>query len=195
MEHILKLAERNRLRARQIVRESGVVEAWQAIGAEVRQVGSLRMGLLMTHRDIDFHVYSSPLTPQRSFAAVAALAENPRFGLIQCRNLLGTEERCIEWHATYHDDDGGPWRFDMIHIVAGSRYDGYFERMADRIVAALTPETRQAILALKYETPPGEKIMGIEYYQAVLRDGIRRYDDFARWRQEHPVTGIVEWMP
>ena len=37
--------------------------------------------------------------------------------------------------------------------------------------------------------------MGVEYYQAVLRGGVRTLADFIRWRQEHPVTGIVEWMP
>ena len=48
----------------------------------------------------------------------------------------------------------------MIHIVSGSRYDGHFERVADRIAAALTPETRRTILQLKFETPDDEKIAG-----------------------------------
>ena len=76
-----------------------------------------------------------------------------------------------------------------------SRYDGYFERVADRIAAALTPVTRRAILQLKYDTPDDVKIAGIEYYVAVLRDGVRTYDAFAEWRRTHPLTGIVEWMP
>ena len=41
----------------------------------------------------------------------------------------------------------------------------------------------------------GVKIAGIEYYVAVLRDGVRTYDAFAEWRRTHPLTGIVEWMP
>ena len=32
----------------------------------------------MTHRDIDFHIYSSPLRLADSFAAMARLAENNR---------------------------------------------------------------------------------------------------------------------
>ena len=83
----------------------------------------------------------------------------------------------------------------MIHIRKGSRYDGYFEKVADRIEALLTDETRQAILQLKYETPETEKIIGVEYYQAVIQDGIRNYADFSEWRKRHPVTGVVEWMP
>ena len=83
----------------------------------------------------------------------------------------------------------------MIHIVRGSRYDGYFERVADRIAAALTPVTRRAILQLKYDTPDEVKIAGIEYYVAVLRDGVRTRSEFEAWRAAHPLTGIAEWMP
>lgn len=83
----------------------------------------------------------------------------------------------------------------MIHIQEGSRYDGYFENVADRILAVLTEDTRHAILNLKYETPETEKIMGIEYYQAVLQAGVRTYAEFEEWRKLHPVTGVVEWLP
>lgn len=126
---------------------------------------------------------------------MAQLAADPAVGRIECRNLLATDEACVEWHATYRDRDGDEWQLDMIHIVRGSRYDGYFERVADRIAAALTPVTRRAILQLKYDTPDDVKIAGIEYYVAVLRDGVRTYDAFAEWRRTHPLTGIVEWMP
>ena len=67
--------------------------------------------------------------------------------------------------------------------------------MAELIYEVLTPETREIILSLKYATPEGENIMGVEYYQAVLRDGVRTYADFSAWRKKHPVTGVVEWMP
>lgn len=195
MDTIERIARRNRLRAEEIIRDSRLVEIWQSVGAEVRQVGSLRSGLLMKHRDIDFHIYSSPLRLEESFAAMAQLAANPAVGRIECRNLLSTDEACVEWHAAYRDRDGDEWQLDMIHIVRGSRYDGYFERVADRIAAALTPATRRAILQLKYDTPDDVKIAGIEYYVAVLRDGVRSYDAFAEWRRTHPLTGIVEWMP
>ena len=60
---------------------------------------------------------------------------------------------------------------DMIHIREGSRYDGYFEKVAQRISEIMTDEIRETILRLKYETPETEKIIGVEYYQAVIRDG------------------------
>ena len=195
MEKIEEIARRNRLRAQEVIRDSQLVEIWRSVGAEAHPVGSLRSGLLMKHRDIDYHIYSSPLRLEDSFAAMARLAADPAVGRIECRNLLSTDEACIEWHAMYRDHDGAEWQLDMIHIVRGSRYDGYFERVADRIAAVLTPETRHAILQLKYDTPDTEKIAGIEYYAAVLRDGVRTYDAFAEWRRSHPLTGVLEWMP
>ena len=195
MENILEIAAANQQRAREVIRDTGLEAAWRAAGAEPNLVGSLRTGLLMKHRDIDFHIYSSPLRMEESFAAMAQLAADPAVGRIECRNLLATDEACVEWHATYRDRDGDEWQLDMIHIVRGSRYDGYFERVADRIAATLTPVTRRAILQLKYDTPDAVKLAGIEYYVAVLRDGVRTYDAFAEWRRTHPLTGIVEWMP
>lgn len=192
---ILDLSGSNQQRAWNIIRRLDIMKIWADAGAEAHVVGSLAMGLMMTHRDIDIHVYSSPLTVEGSFAAMSKLAVNAAIKKIECRNLLDTDEACIEWHAWYDDGDGEPWQIDIIHILKGSRYDGFFERMAERIKAALTDETRLAILRLKAETPEDVHIMGVEYYQAVLRGGVRTLADFIRWRQEHPVTGIVEWMP
>ena len=155
----------------------------------------MRTGLLMKHRDIDFHIYSSLLSLSGSFQAMAKLAENPFIRKIECVNLLHTIEECVEWHAWYQESDDELWQIDMIHIRKGSRYDGYFEKVAERIGLLLTDETRLAILQLKDETPETEKIIGVEYYQAVIRDGIRNYADFQEWRKQHPVTGVVEWMP
>ena len=195
MDKLSTLAAANQQRAQEVIRDSGIESIWRSVGAEPHLVGSLRTGLLITHRDIDFHIYSSPLRLEESFAAMTQLAADPAVGRIECRNLLATDEACVEWHATYRDRDGDEWQLDMIHIVRGSRYDGYFERVADRIAAALTPVTRRAILQLKYDTPDEVKIMGIEYYQAVLRDGVRTYAEFEAWRAANPVEGILEWMP
>ncbi len=193
--NILDIARLNQQKAWKIVENSGIIQAWESIGAEVNLVGSLRTGLLMKHRDIDFHIYSSSLSLPGSFQAMAKLAENPFIRKIECVNLLHTIEECVEWHAWYQEPDDELWQIDMIHIRKGSRYDGYFEKVAERIGLLLTDETRWAILQLKDETPETEKIIGVEYYQAVIRDGIRNYADFQEWRKQHPVTGVVEWMP
>lgn len=195
METYLEAALRDQEQAREVIGRTGLVEIWRSVGAEPRLVGSLATGLLVRHRDIDFHIYSSPLRVEDSFAAMGKLAAVPGIRRIEYVNLLDTGEACLEWHAWYEADDGEPWQIDMIHLVKGSKYDGYFERVAERISAVLTPETRSAILRLKYEAPAGEKIMGVEYYRAVLEGGVRDWDGFARWRADHPVTGVLEWMP
>lgn len=193
--NILELAKRNQQKAWEIIEDTRIVRIWEGIGAKVNLVGSLRTGLLMKHRDIDFHIYTSPLDLSTSFRAMAELAENTSVKKIEYTNLLHTEEACIEWHAWYQDMEGELWQMDMIHIQEGSRYDGYFERVAERISAVLTDEMRLAILKLKYETPDTEKIMGVEYYQAVIQDGVRSYPEFEEWRRLHPAVGVVEWVP
>ena len=192
---ILELAKRNQQKAWEIIEDTRIVRIWEGIGAKVNLVGSLRTGLLMKHRDIDFHIYTSPLDLSASFRAMAELAENTSVKKIEYTNLLHTAEACIEWHAWYQDMEGELWQMDMIHIQEGSRYDGYFEKVAERISAVLTDEMRLAILKLKYETPDTEKIMGVEYYQAVIQDGVRSYPEFEEWRRLHPAVGVVEWVP
>lgn len=195
IENILRLAEENQEKARQVIADSKVVECWKEIGAEINLIGSLKMGLLMKHRDIDFHIYTPELKISDSFRAIVRLAENPRIKRIEYANLLGEEDSCLEWHAWYEDSEAHLWQIDMMHIVRGSLYDGYFEGLADRIAAVLTPRQKEIILRLKWQTPDDVKVSGIEYYMAVIRDNVFTYDEFVKWRQMHPQEGIVSWRP
>ena len=193
MEDFLNIAAANQERAREVIRESGVVAAWESMGAKVNLVGSLKSGLLMKNRDVDFHIYTPELNLEASFAAMARLAENPGIKRMQYANLIDTEEECVEWHAWYEDRDRQLWQIDMIHLRKGSAFDGWAERFTEKVISRLTPETRKTILRLKYETPEQEKVVGAEYYVAVLRDGVHDYAGFSRWRKEHPADGLVEW--
>ncbi len=197
IDDIRALAAANRHRAREIIRTLRIEEIWHDAGARINLVGSLRTGLLMTHRDIDFHIYSPCLRLAESFAAIERLAANSGIRRIEFANLLDAPDRCLEWHAWYAGGDGALWQIDMIHMADASPWDGYFERFADRIAAVLTDETRDTILKLKYEyeTNGAAKIPGIAYYMAVLRDGIRTRAQFDTWLAAHPLDGIVEWMP
>ncbi len=195
MQQILDIAAANRQHAHTIIQELQIEEIWRSVGAEPRLVGSLRMELLVNHRDIDFHIYSPELRLADSFAAIARLAENARIRRIEFANLLDAPDRCLEWHAWYEDDEAQLWQIDMIHMQVGSPWDGWFEEVADRIRAAQTEETRTAILRLKYETPTERKIPGIAYYMAVLRDGVRTWPQFEKWLVAHPLDGIIEWRP
>lgn len=192
---ILKIAEQNQQRAREIIEQTGIMEIWRSVGADPNLVGSSRMGLMMKNLDIDMHIYSDPLTVAASFAAMSQFAQLPGVKTIYYGNLIDTVEECIEWHVNYEAADGSQWKFDMIHIQRGSRYDGHMERVADRIMEVLTPETRRAILQIKSDTPDGAGIMGIEYYRAVIAGGVRTWDEFAAWREANPPEGVIEWMP
>lgn len=191
---IFTLAKKNLARAQHIIQETNIINIWESIGAKINLVGSVRMGLLMKHKDIDFHIYTERLNIADSFRAIEQLAQNPAIKKIEYVNLADTQECCIEWHAWYLDNVNEIWQIDMIHILKGSTYDGYFEKVADNICALLTPEKRLTILTLKNETPPDEKIMGIEYYKAVIQDGIENYSDFIEWRKRNPINGIINWF-
>ncbi|WP_320169425.1 hypothetical protein [Maridesulfovibrio sp.] len=195
MSSIDELAAYNQQRAQHVLDETGILNIWSDCGIRAELVGSMRMGLLMRHLDIDMHVYSDPFSIAAGFEAMSRLAQNPRVRHIEYTNLLDAEDQCLEWHAWYDAPDGDTWQIDMMQIHADSRYAGYFERVADAIRASLTPETRSAILGIKNEIPEGQKIMSIEVYQAVLRDGVRNFIDFMEWKKRIPAQEIIEWMP
>ncbi len=189
------LALANQKTAREVLAQSGIAEIWRAAGCRVNLVGSLRMGLLASHRDIDLHVYSSGITAESSFAIAAKIAINPKVTEIKCINGLHTDEHCIAWHVFYKADDGAIWQFDIIHIEEETEYDGYFERMADRIVEVMTPEQKDLILRLKFETPEGKDYHGVEYYEAVIADGVTTMSEFESWIKEHRKKNPYYWIP
>ncbi|MDE6484401.1 MAG: phosphoglycerate mutase family protein [Duncaniella sp.] len=181
--------------ARRVLAESGIAEVWEKAGCRVNLVGSLRMGLLAAHRDIDLHVYSSGITEQSSFAIAAAMSAIEGVIEITSINGLHTSEHCMAWHVKYKASSGETWQFDIIHIETGTEYDGYFERMADRIVQVMTPSQRDTILRLKFATPPGETIHGVEYYEAIIADGVTTLADLRRWVTAHRAKPPYYWMP
>lgn len=195
MENFIEIAKKNQEAARQIIEDTNVIGIWESIGAKINLIGSLKSGLLMKNKDIDFHIYTDNLTVGNSFKAIEKLAENSGIKHIEYNNLIDTDEECIEWHATYHTPDNIIWKMDMIHIRKGSAYDGYMEKVSDRMIELMTPEIKEAILRIKYETPDDMKILGIEIYQAVYRDGIRNFKDFLKWHDKHSNDGVLNWIP
>ncbi len=189
------MASENQKKAYGVLKESGIGEAWKNAGCRVNLVGSLRMGLLAAHRDIDLHVYSSGITTESSFAIVSKIAQNPNVTEIRCINGLHTDEHCLAWHIFYKAEDGEIWQFDIIHIEEGTEYDGYFEKMADRILEVMTREQKELILHLKFETPEGKDYHGVEYYEAVLADGVTDMPAFEKWVTEHRKKPPYYWIP
>ena len=192
---ILEISKQNLQVARQILEKTNIIRRWESIGANVNIVGSVKSGLLMKSRDIDMHIYTDKLSITDSFTVMEQLAEQLPLKEIQYKNGINTEEECLEWHALYEYKDVQTWKFDMIHIRKGSKYDGVVENVTDNIIKCLTPETRNAILRIKYEIPDNICIPGIEIYRAVFSHGIRSYEEFTEWHKTAPSINTLEWMP
>lgn len=191
---VIERSLRCQQRARRVLEESGIAEVWRSSGCRVSLVGSLRMGLLASHRDIDLHVYSKDITIESSFAIVANIASNQNVTEIRCINGLHTDEHCVAWHVFYNYE-GEIWQFDIIHIEEGTEYDGYFERMADRITEVMTPEQREIILSLKFDSSDDCGYHGVEYYEAVIADGVSTIEELSDWVSEHRKKPPYYWMP
>jgi hypothetical protein len=194
MEDVHEQARADQARAWEVIRETGVVEIWRDLGAEINLVGSLRTGLLIAHRDIDFHLYTDPFDLRIGFEAMGRLAQDQRIVKVTYGNMLEAEG-CVEWHAWFQAAPEETWQLDIIHLRRDSAYAGHMERVAERIVATLTEETRDAILAIKRDLPPQPKIMGIEVYRAVMGDGVRTLAEMLAWKKRHGEAAVLDWMP
>lgn len=193
MTDYTSLAREQEKCAFEIIKSTKIIDIWQQAGARINLVGSLKIGTLAKHRDIDFHIYTNELNLKQSFAVMAKICTNPNVKKCEFSNLAETEEACFEWHIWVEDRNGSLWQIDMIQILSGSKYDGWFEAVADKIKNAMTEEMRQTVLKLKFETPDDLKIGGIEYYKAVIQDGITDFDAFLKWRSKQNFNGIIEW--
>ena len=193
--NFLNIARKNQKKAFEIIEKLSIYPAWTSIGATVHLIGSLKTELLMKHLDIDFHIYTPKLKISDSFKAIEKIAENEGIEKLEYTNLSLTPEACLEWHLFYKDDNKDVWQIDMIHILKGSRYDGFFENIASRINQYATSQQKETILQLKYETPDNEKIAGIEYCRAVMQDGVQSYAELIEWRERNSIDGILEWQP
>lgn len=189
----IQLSQKQTEKARMVISSLNLIEIWEKAGATINPVGSFRIGVLAKHRDIDFHIYTDSLDIGRSFAIIAELCRHKGIKKCTFANLAETDECCFEWHLYYEDDEAQTWQIDLIQIKKGSFYDGYFEKTAEKIIAAMTEEQRKTILRLKFETPDELKINGIEYYKAVIQDGVQTSEDLLRWRQTYRFDGIIEW--
>lgn len=194
-KEIKELASAARKKAFEVLSGSGIREIWEKAGCCVNLVGSLRMDLLGPHRDIDLHVYSSHITEESTFAIAAKMSALPGVMEITSINGLHTDEHCMAWHVKYRADDAEIWKFDIIHIESGTEFDGYFERMGDRIMEVMTPEQRDTILRLKFETPESETIHGVEYYEAVIAGGITTLSSLRTWVTAHREKPPYYWIP
>jgi len=48
---------------------------------------------------------------------------------------------------------------------------------------------------MKYDTPDDEEIHGVEYYEAVIADGVRSLPELREWLKERRAKAFYYWMP
>ena len=193
-QELFNLSFANQERAKRVLEKSGIVNVLEQNGCRVNLIGSLRMGLLASHKDIDLHVYSKGVTEESSFAIMSQIAKLPEVTEIKCINGLHTEEHCMAWHILYKYEED-VWQIDVIHIEEGTEYDGFFERMAERITEVMTTDQKETILRLKFETPVCKDYHGVEYYEAVIADGISDLAEFEEWVTDHRKKPLYYWIP
>ncbi len=192
---LFELSRQMRQAASKVLADLNITEYCREIDGSLNIVGSLKTDLMLNHRDIDLHFYTSEPMVEKSFAFMKCLAENNAIKDIQYKNLLDTKEECIEWHLWYEAEKGITWKLDIIHIRKGSFYDGFFEAVTDKVIQKLTPETKEIILRIKYELGEKSNVPGIQIYHAVLEHGVKNYADFIQWQRENPLDSILEWVP
>lgn len=188
----IQLSQKQTEKARMVISSLNLIEIWEKAGATINSVGSFRIGVLAKHRDIDFHIYTDSLDIGRSFAIIAELCRHKGIKKCTFANLAETDECCFEWHLYYEDDEAQTWQIDLIQIKKALSMTAILKN-SRKIIAAMTEEQRKTILRLKFETPDELKISGIEYYKAVIQDGVQTSEDLLRWRQTHRFDGIIEW--
>ncbi len=192
---LFELSRQMRQAASKVLTDLNIAEHCREIVGSLNIVGSLKTDLMLNHRDIDLHFYTSGPMIEKSFAFMERLAKNNAVKDIQYKNLLDTKEECIEWHLWYEAEEGISWKLDIIHIRKGSFYDGFFEEVTDRVIQKLTSETKEIILQIKHDLGEKSDVPGIQIYHAVLEHDVKNYADFIQWQKENPLNSILEWVP
>lgn len=196
MENLENIAESNLQKAFEIIRELKIEKIYEELNSTCNLVGYVKTGLLMSHLDIDFHVYSDEFSVEKSFNAIAKISQNPKIKEVFYKNLLEEDDMCLEWHLLYEEVPERIWTIDIMHIKNESLYAGVIERVTEKISSVLTEKMKQTILKIKWESERHkEKIFGIDIYQAVIEENIDTFQDFQIWKQNKKDVGISLWEP
>ena len=58
--NIFDIAKQNQEKAWQVIKNTNIIQIWEDAGAKINLVGSLRTGLLMKHRTMDYQFINTP---------------------------------------------------------------------------------------------------------------------------------------
>ncbi len=176
-----------------IVRELELLERWGKYG-EVVIVGSVGIGVVVP-LDIDMEIHSDEPRVADGFAVMAALAELPKARRITYLDARDRHEQGQYWKLEYELTSDETWTIDTwVFEHASTVASGAALTAALR--EALTPETRDRILAIKEEAEGlGERARGYWLYQAVLDAGVNNYAEYRAWLGDRNIYERTSWMP
>ncbi|WP_405069676.1 hypothetical protein OG558_08255 [Kribbella sp. NBC_01510] len=176
-----------------IVRDLELLERWGKYG-EVVIVGSVGIGVVEP-LDIDMEIHSDEPRVADGFAVMAALAELPKARRITYLDARDRHEQGQNWKLEYELTSDETWTIDTwVFEHASTVASGAALTAALR--EALTPETRDRILAIKEEAEGlGERARGYWLYQAVLDAGVNNYAEYREWLGDWNIYERTSWMP
>lgn len=194
MSDLLARAAAMRPTAEAILADLDLVRKWARFGRPVL-VGASAYDLLVDP-DIDMEIYCPELCIAHGFQVLGECALNPRVTKARFANELAGRDQALYWQLRYRCDDGIEWKIDM-----WSAPNDYALPRAEHLVApmraALTAETRSAILALKAARAldAGLQCPSIDLYRAVLDDGVRTVQELHTWLATHETGQLSIWRP
>jgi hypothetical protein len=161
---------------------SGLRDLLETFG-EVHVTGSYALEL-MTWRDLDIHVVREDLDCRAFFALGGEIA-----ALLQPHRMHYRDETIeqtpglppgLYWGIYRGDERKGAWKID-IWASSGASFEPA-KRYCDRILERLTPEARDAILAIKsacWQHPEYRRgFSSADIYEAVLDHGVKDAERF-----------------
>ncbi|MCL2649364.1 MAG: hypothetical protein FWD61_20620 [Phycisphaerales bacterium] len=177
-----------------ILADLDLMERWRRFGRPVL-VGAFAYDL-MIDPDIDMEIYCPELRIEHGFQMLRECAANPCVRQARFSNELSGRDRALYWQLRYRATDGAEWKIDM-----WSASEDYALPRAENLIepmrAALTPETRTAILELKSlrSTDPHLRCPSVDLYRAVLDDRVRTASDLRQWLATHKTGQLSDWRP
>ncbi len=192
MQNALLSRAAKRLRqAHAVITALDLFDRWSIYGQPML-VGAAAYGLLVAP-DIDVEIYCPQPEVAIGFRVVSDLAELPGIWKVRFSNELEGADQGLYWQVRYRDADT-VWKLDM-WLLADNHPGPQSAVLIAPLRAALTRETRAAILGIKEALLGQQGIHSIDIYRAVLDDGVRTPDDFTAWRASNPAAGLSSWRP
>ncbi len=194
LEQILAESASRRAEAIEILSDLRLLDLWRRFGRPVL-VGAVAYDLVLDC-DIDIEVYCPSLKIEDGFKVLSDLCQ--RSDIVKgCsfQNHLGDQDRALYWQISIVKD-GTPWKVDM-----WSAPEDYplprSEHLVGPMIGALTEETKNAILSLKWHKRIDQdiKCLSIDIYRAVMDGGVRTPSELKSWLVTHPTGELLSWTP